>query len=317
MNAIAMLPALVCGAAAAFLTLALLQDVRAQAPAARGIEACADDDGTLRLTEPTVPCKPGQRRMRLSEPKIEKEQTCEQDQARAEGLERRVKDLEYRDRRGFLRGTKVIAPFEVVTKAGKRILYIEEANVTFSNLAGKPVVWILADDSGGNLLTQSADGSVSASIGALEKRAGVVLQEQDRDRIDLGRRSNGRYGLQVISPEGHVIAYVGQSAAGSGLAMVADTAGTPKASMFLPTIGSGGIAGQVMVSNAQGKDVAFLATGQGGAGLLQLTDSSGNLMVEAGVTKEGRGVVRTGPGMWNSGVGIVGLAPSFIIGKAN
>jgi hypothetical protein len=255
--------------------------------------------------------------MRLSEPKIEKEQTCEQNQARAEGLERRVKDLEYRDRRGTLRGTRAVAPFEVVTKAGQRLLYIEESSVTFSNMSGKPVVWILADPSGGHLLTQTASGALSAGIGALEKRAGVVIQENDKDRIDLGRRTNGRYGLQVFGPEGNVIAYVGQSAAGSGLAMVADTPGTPMASMFLPTVGSGGTAGQVMVANAQGKEVAFLSTGQGGAGLLQLTDSSGNLMVEAGVTKEGRGVVRAGPGMYNSGVGIVGLAPSFIIGKAN
>lgn len=69
------------------------------------------------------------------------------------------------------------------------------------------------------------------------------------------------------------------------------------------------------VRNGPGTIVGMMSASQQ-AGLLQLTDGGGRLMVEAGVdAKDGAGIVRTGPDMRHSGVGIVGLTPSSIRGK--
>lgn len=308
-----MLPAFGGGAAAAILALALLQHVGAESTSTSSvIHACASADGTLRLTEATVPCAPGDRRIRLRPREIAEERTCGEDDGRVAKLERRLKDLEYRDRSGTLRGRRVVAPFEVVTKDGRRLLYIKEETVQFYNTAGKDVVQIWADDDGGWLFTRSATASSSVGIGVPDQRAHVVVKEKDRDRIDLGRSKEGRYSLRVFEPGGKMVAGIGQSELGSGLAVIAGTDGSSKATIFLPFA----VAGQVKVSNSKGTEVAFLTTSGGGSGQLQLTDGSGTPMVEAGVTKDGLGVVRTGPGMYHSGVGILGLVPSFIIGKA-
>jgi hypothetical protein len=153
--------------------------------------------------------------------------------------------------------------------------------------------------------------SSSVGIGVPDQRAHVVVQEKERDRIDLGRSKEARYSLRVFGPGSKMVAGIGQSEAGSGLALVNDTNESRSVMMNILK----GVAGQVTIANSKGTDVAFLSSG-GGAGLLQLTDGSGTPMVEAGVTKDRLGVVRTGPGMYHSGVGILGLVPSFIIGKA-
>ena len=307
-----MLPAFGCGASAAILALALLQDVGvASTSTSPTIHACASADGTLRLTEATVPCAPGDRRLRLKPREIAEERNCGEDDGRVAKLEGRVKDLEYRDRSGTLRGKRVVAPFEVVKKDGGRLLYIEEQSVTFYNTAGKPVVWIIADSSGGYLLTQSATMSSSVGIGVPDQRAHVVVQEKERDRIDLGRSKEARYSLRVFGPGSKMVAGIGQSEAGSGLALVNDTNESTSVRMNILK----GAAGLVTIANTKGTEVAFLSTGASGSGLLQLTDGSGEPMVNAGYTTEGRGVVQTGPGMFHSGVGILGLVPSYILGK--
>jgi hypothetical protein len=225
---------------------------------------------------------------------------------------RRLRDLEARARRGTLGGRRMVAPFEVVTTKKERLLKIEEQHVTLYNRALKPVVWIVSEPSGGLLQVQTPDGERSVTVSALDRRAHLLIQEEEgRDRIHVGRRANGRYGLLVSEKGGQVVAGVAQSEAGSGLALVAGTDGVPAAKLHLKVD-----KGLLTVSNARGTDVATLsASGTGGAGHLVLNDASGKPMVESGVTPDGAGVVRTGPGMRHSGVGIVGLVPSFILGK--
>lgn len=76
--------------------------------------------------------------------------------------------------------------------------------------------------------------------------------------------------------------------------------------------------GIVEVVNGEGVGVARMsAAGYDGAGLLQLTNASGTVMVEAGVTKDGIGVVRAGPAGFNSGVGFLGLPGSLIQGRGD
>ena len=155
----ARLSAFACGAVVAIVMIVGREDLTA-APGLT-VHTCAADDGTLRYSQPDVPCGPGERRVRLHVPPT-KDPDCKEDTSRVQKLEGRLKDLEYRDRMGTLRGRRVKAPFEVVTKNQTRLLRVEPENVTFYNHAGKPVVWVLADASGGMLQAQVAQGGDDA-----------------------------------------------------------------------------------------------------------------------------------------------------------
>ncbi len=306
----ARLSAFGCGAVIAFVALVSLEEVHA----ARTItlHTCAAADGTLHVTESNMPCQPEERRVRLQLPR-EEDKDCKEDDGRVEKLERRLRDLEARDRRGTMRGRRVVAPFEVVMKKGdghSRLLRIEEQSVTFYNGDAKPVVWIVADQSGAMLQTQSVAGNREARIAAQDKRAHLLIKENDQDRIDLGRQNTGRYSLRVFGAQNKMVAGMGQSEAGSGLMHIADATGALKGSLF---VDSGNASGRLEIKNGAGTIVGLMSANSE-AGLLQLTDGGGSPMVEAGVSK-GAGIVRTGPNMRGSGAGLVGLTPSFIIGK--
>lgn len=297
------------GSGAILASVALASHQAVHAASATTVHTCAAADGELRVTEANVPCAPEERRVRLRLP-APADPECTADNSRLEKLSRRVRDLESQDRRGTLRGRRVVAPFTVIQKSGQRLVRIEEQNVTFYNRDEKPVAWIVADNSGGLLQVQTAAGDREASIGVQGRLARVLLEENDKARIDVGRRANGRYGLQVFSQD-KLVAYVGQSEAGSGLVHINDVSGATKAAMFVSSPSGVGV---VDVRNASGTSVG-LVSGSERAGLLQLSDGTGTVMVEAGVNPNGAGVVRTGPNMRGAGVGLVGLVPSFILGK--
>ena len=304
----ARLAVFVGGAAMAFMALASLQKL--QAASAGTVHTCAAADGKLRMTAANLPCQPEERRVRLQLFDPETPQRKDEDNG-IDRLKKRLNDLETRQRLGTLRGRRAYAPFKIVRKSGTGVwplVTIEEQNVTFYNKNEKPIAWIVADQSGGLLLTQTDSGNREATIGAQDKIARVLLTENGQHRIDAGRRSNGRYGMQVYSGN-KMVAYLGQSAVGSGFAMINDTAGNQRASMFVDK-GEG----HLQVWNTAGKAVGTLSAGTR-SGLLYLTDGGGTPMVEAGVNPDGAGVVRAGPNFRNFGVGIVGLTPSMIIGK--
>ena len=308
---VARLSAFGCGAIVAFVALVAYEEL--QAAKVIKVHTCVDTDGTLRVTESNIPCEPEQRRIRLNLIREEGDE-CKEDDGRVERLERRLKDLEARDRRGTLRGRRVLAPFEVVMPKGDgyaRLMLIEEQNVTFYNSAQQPVAWMRADNRGGLLVTESVGGNRTALIAAQENRAHVLIKENDKDRIDLGRADTGRYSLRVYGAQDKMVAGFGQSKGGPGLLVVADAAGVEKATMF---VDSSTNAGRVDVNNGAGASVGVIRA-SARAGLLQLTDGGGTVMIEAGVNPDGAAVVRTGPKMRNPGVGIVGLVPSMIIGK--
>lgn len=306
------LPAFVCGVASTMVALALFVDVNAQPIARKLVDVCADAQGTLRLTEPDMPCKPDERRLRLRQPGIEGEKETESSaNDRVAALEKRLKELENRRSEGRLLGSKAVAPFEVVDNAGQRIFLVDQGRAVLYS-GGNGVVRLVANEHGGYLETRSATANLGAAIGVSEGRASVLIAENGRDRIDLGRNTKGSYGLRVYEPGGHLIAGIGQATAGSGVAMVADTSGKQRAAMYVQTNG-GGI---VEILNPQGTGVATLSAGAQGTGLLQLSNGSGKVMVEAGVTAEDVGLVRAGPSGFPPGVGLLGLPGSFIIGKA-
>jgi hypothetical protein len=306
------LPAFVCGVMSAVVALALFVDVNAQPTAPEEVDVCADAEGTLRLTEPLMPCKPGERRLRLKQPDIEVDKENESSaKERVAELEKRLVELEKRRDAGKLVGSKAVAPFEVVDNADQRIFVVDQGRAVLYS-GGTVVARLVANESGGYLETRSATANLGATIGVSGNRASVLVAENGRDRIDLGRNDKGNYGLRVYEPGGHMIAGIGQAFTGSGVAMVADTSGAERARIYVQPNG-GGI---IEIANAQGTGVATLSAGAQGSGLLQLSNNSGKVMVEAGVTQEGVGLVRAGPSGFPPGAGLIGLPGSFIIGKA-
>jgi hypothetical protein len=312
MNIVTKLPAFACGMGTTLVAFALFVDVNAQPVARKIVDVCADAKGTLRLTEPTEPCEPGARRLRLRQPDIEeeKEETEQQQARRVRELDQRLKDLEDRNNRGRLLGSKVVAPFEVVNDAGKRIFYVDQGSAVLYNADGTGVARIVANEHGGYLETRSTTADLQAVIGASGQRVNVLIVEKSRNRIDLGRNDEGAYRLGVYEPGGKIVAGIGQGTVGSGVVMVADTGGSKRAAMYVHDTG-GGI---VEMVNRAGTGVAKLFASEQGNGRLELTNETGTVMVEAGVT-DGVGVVRAGPAGFHPGVGILGLPGSFIHGK--
>jgi hypothetical protein len=312
MTLIEKLPAFASGVAAAAIAFTLFTPVSAQVKP-DVIVACADAEGAMRLND-GGPCRPGERRLVLKAPDLEdvKPDETPKDDKKVADLDRRLKGLEERNQRGHLLGSRVVAPFEVVNEAGKRVFYVQEGSTSAYNAAGTMVARIVANENGGSFEGRSATAPVTASIGSSGQQMGVVIQENDRQRVQLGRNDKGNYGARIYSATGKLVAGIGQSQAGTGIAMVADAAGTPKAKMY--SLPSG--AGIVEIINGQGIGVATMSSaGPGGAGLLQLTNASGTVMVEAGVSRSGIGIVRAGPAAFNSGIGFLGLPGSYIEGR--
>lgn len=300
----ASLTAFACGAIVALAALGASQDVLA-APGSVTVHTCAAADGRLRLTETGVPCLPDERRVRIHVPGQD-DPECKADNSRLETLERRLRDLERRSSFGGKR--RVNAPFKVITDTGATLLEIDDWEADFYNRAGKNVVSIVTTDTfGGSLHTRSTDGTSTAQLHAGHLR----FEDKGQERVHLGLLPDNRYGLMVKNTQGKNVAYLGQARDGSGYAGVADNAGYTKVEMSLNN-GAGSLA----VWNNEKQAVALFVAGMStGAGLMQLTNAAGATMVEAGVNPDGAGVVRTGPNMRHSGVGILGLVPSFVIGK--
>ena len=298
-----------CGAVVALVVIVSRQDLSAAKIIM--VPTCTAADGTLRLADAGVPCAPEERRIRIKV-RIPDDPECKEDNQRLQRLESRLKDLEYRKRMGTLSGRKVRAPFQVVTKEKKqRLLRIEEQNVTFYNHDQKPVVWIQTDDSGGMLHAQTAAGDREVMLRAQGRRSHLLIKEKGNDRVDLGRRANGGYSLQVYGPQNSVVAGIGQSRIGTGILAIGDAAGVDKVRISIDA--TSGLGSMLVVANAAGTVVGSMSAAAGG-GTLVLTDSGGNSMVEAGLT-DGVGVVRTLPGKCHFGIGILGLVPNCIIGK--
>ena len=305
----ARLSAFACGAVVAIAWLMSHQDLSA-APGVT-VHTCAAADGTLRYSQPDVPCGAGERRVRLRVPPT-KDPECKEDNSRVQKLENRLKDLEYRDRMGTLRGRRVKAPFEVVTRNQGRLLRIEQEDVTFYNRAGKPVVWVRADASGGMLQAQSVDGVREVRLAAQDRRSHLAVREADSNRVDVGRRTDGLYSAQVYGANGKQVAALGQSEVGSGVLLIGDAAGTTKTAISINKLTEGGT--RVDVRNRAGEVVGWMSAASGG-GQLRILDSGGVAKAEAGLTVDDVGVVRTFPGNCHSGVGLVGVVPDCIVGK--
>jgi hypothetical protein len=300
-------------------------DITAQSPA-DAIHVCAAEDGILRLAEGSTTCPAGQKSLYLAKPGAPTTKNAEQkaDESQSESLQRRlanleqrIKELEAAANRGEL-GNRVVAPFEVVDRAGKRIFAVEQpfgATLVsvFNRDSEAAGATIGATPQGGYFFAMSASDS-HAELSALGSYSGVTVVENDVTRVDLGRdKGKGTYRLKFFTSAGKDVAGIGQSAdTNGGLVVIQDAAGKTRAGMGITPDGKGAIS----VRNSSETTIAGLFEGSNKGGLLEIDSSSGQPMVEAGVEAEGFGVVRAGPEGFKPGVGILGLPGSYIAGKS-
>ncbi|HKS57634.1 MAG TPA: hypothetical protein VJS12_20215 [Steroidobacteraceae bacterium] len=242
-------------------------------------------------------------------------QTCPDDRKLRE-LEQRVKDLEERAARGRLLGSRVYAPFEVVNEAGYRTFMVEDGYVWFYNATGATAARVVMSENGGYFMGVSTkEKQLVATIGAVGKLGNVFVSDKGVNRINLGRNDQGRYGLRIYDANLKPLAGIGQASGGpgDGVVTVGDTQGNQRAAMFVNPDGGGGM---LQVLNASGQPVGSLYATKAGNGRMELLNNTGVIMVQAGVNEYNVGVVRAGPAGFHPGVGILGLPGSFIAGKA-
>src|SRR5258708_22132085 len=118
------------GCATAALVSRLAVDVNAQDPGEQSIHVCVASGNVLQLVAPVATCEHGQNSLYFKkvDPSTNgKDASGSKDAAinkeRLADLERRLKELEDSTADGKL-ANRVVAPFEVVDRAGKRIFYV-------------------------------------------------------------------------------------------------------------------------------------------------------------------------------------------------
>jgi hypothetical protein len=323
-----MLSAFACGAAVMVMMRVLIVDVGAQAEKDKPLIVCANTEGRMRVIDPEGACSAGEKKIPLRMPKVQL--PCEKArEADIGALQRRIAELEGRADERILDRT-AMAPFEVVNEAGIVVFSVngpspgtQVGGTEIFNETGGRVAVIAANSEGGSIsvesgvtrpFTQQVDGpAVSANLHSFGDYADLSLTVVANKKLELGRRANGRYGLRMFGAPETVVAGIGESEGGSGLALVADTNGNTRAALSV-IIESG--SGAARIVDAAGKEVASLsAAGFGGSGLLQLRNNADTVMVDAGVLDTGIGVVRAGPGAFQHGLMFLGLPASWIEGR--
>lgn len=227
-------------------------------------------------------------------------------QSRINALQDRVKKMEQAAAFGKL-PKKVLAPFEVVDRAGNRIFYVSpERDVEFYR-DGKRVSLMSA---GGDVGTFWAFAS-APDLWATLTGDRLAIHEKGQTRMELGRSMDkGNYRLKFYSSGGKDIAGIGESPdTQAGLVNILDKAGQLKAQ-----IGVSENKGIIDVLGANQQLIAALTELRGGYLVICGANGCSPPMVEAG-DLGGYGVVRTGPSGYNPGVGLLGVPGSFVEGK--
>ena len=317
------------GAAVVAIAHMTFAEAAAQCVEEEAVDACVNSEGVMRIIDSGGSCG-GDSQVRLK-PRVEK--PCEPEEKEdVEALRRRVAELEASISEPT-RDVVGIAPFEVVNEAGFPVFKVtpwtpgdSQASTEFFNEVGRRYAVIVHNDNGGSLGVQSGAerpagwlkdsgeevtfSAASANLSSYGDTSQLSVRVESAPQLMMGRRDNGYYGLMVTKDSKNIAGF-GESTQGSGIGMVWDLAGLPRAAI---RVDDG--AGTVHVFDAAGKDAASLtAGGFGGSGLLTLRNNAGETMVEAGTLNTGIGVVRAGPGAFQHGLHWIGLPASFIEGK--
>jgi hypothetical protein len=285
------------------------------------VHVCANKNGVLRMVAPAAPCPSGQRSLMIknaiSDPGQDKPRNTTPegtslDKAMLEDANRRLIQLEELGC-GALGKRKVIAPFEVVDRSGKKIFAVIENAAGLFDGGSTPVAEMIADRAGGLFRATGPDTRVSFGINA-PRIAGLTVSEKGKPRIELGKGlEKGTYRLGFLSTSNQLIAGIGENPDNkAGLVLINDGQGKQKAIMEVVDNGRG----RVGVMSGSGKPIAALTEGERGAGAFYICAAGSScdpLMVDAGTNDQGVGVVATGPRFYIQGP--TGAPGSFLIGK--
>lgn len=285
------------------------------------IHVCADKTGVLRIVAPAETCPNGQRSLLLKkatsdvdldQPKEKQNEGLSQiDQTILEDLNRRLMKLESEDCSSFGK-SKVVAPFQVVDRAGHTIFYVNDGIANLFNQNHETAAVMEASSKGGTFYSRSSGSGLFTALGANGESFGLSISEGGDQRVELGRRPAGNYSL-IFSKGGNKVAAIGETKDGSGQAVVGDSQGVAKAIM---NIGQQDGRGRVWITDNGSDTLAVLAEGDHGGGVMAICKRGGcnPPMVDAG-DAGGYGLVRTGPLGFNPGLGIVGAPGSVLVGK--
>src|SRR6266516_1326994 len=227
---------------------------------------------------------------------------------RIRALRQRVAYLEEQANKGDLT-RKVVAPFEVVNRAGQRIFYVSpDRDVELWSGGSKRSVMSAGSGGVGALFSYSADPQSWASLSP----RGLFVNENGKYRVDLGKDLQKKNYRLVFYKGDKVIAAIGQSSvSGAGIALVSDGSGSQKADMTATINGTG----VVELLRGYGFPIVRVTEGDQKEGLLLICGVNGcnPAMVSAGTNESGVGVVATGPQFFIQGP--TGASGSFLIGK--
>jgi len=321
MYAIKLVLALVLGCAATLVFSRVIGHVNAQDQTGP-IFVCVGQDGVLHVVPFASGCQPGERRLSFkranpqgtkAKPQENKSNESNLDKAELEDIHRRMIKLEEMGCAAFGK-RRVVAPFEVVSRDGKRMFYVANNAAGLFNASGKNVATISADQSGGLFTARSDAIKVVFGINS-PTLSGLSVTEATKTQVQLGKgMGSGTYRLLFLSPSGQLIAGIGQNPDNrSGLVLINDAQGNSKAIMEVLDNGRGRIG---IMSGGQ-KPIIALTEGERGGGVFYACAAGGNcdpLMVSAGTNESGVGVVSTGPRFYIQGP--TGAPGSFLIGKS-
>jgi hypothetical protein len=220
---------------------------------------------------------------------------------RINALRRRVAYLEQKSK-GRKLATKVVAPFEVVNRAGQRIFYVGLDREVELYHGGKRVA-VMSPAGGFGTLWALYNGSFAT----LTPR-GFSVKENDQVTVELAKDSaKNNYRLEFSNGDKTIAAIGVSSVSNSGIALVSDGSGSQKADMSAPND-----YGVVEVGRGYGFTAARLTESNGGYFIACSILGCGQPAVEAG-DGGGYGVVRTGPAFYVQGP--TGAPGSFLVGK--
>lgn len=317
-----------CGAATIVTMHMLMADVGAQGDDDDKLIACINSEKAMRVINPEASCAAGEKKIPLKLPKVPRE--CDKArEANIADLQKRIAELEGRGDERLLDRT-AMAPFEVVNEAGIVVFSVKAPDVggfpgatEIFNETGGRVAVVAANAEGGSMSVESgvsrpysgsvSGAAVSANLHAFGEYADLSVSVGTTKKLDLGRRSDGRYSFRVYGNNEAIVAGIGESDAGSGVALVADAKGQARATLNCT---AGTVSGEARILDGSDKVIASLSgAGQAGSGVFQLRNNADIVMVEAGVLPSGIGAVRAGPGAFQHGLHWIGLPASWIEGK--
>jgi len=156
---------------------------------------------------------------------------------------------------------RVVAPFEVVSKAGKPLLLVTEDSPT-------------------------SKARITIGLNADTNTAQIMLRDKSGKRLAAMTEFSSGGGFVTVGQSGNVASLVGVQADGEGGILLRNAKGT---AVFEADHGG------MRIFNGDEKIIAGVSVGPGGAGLLELMNAAGDKRLEAGTTTEDLGIVRAGP----------------------